>query len=165
MATDTAAPPTAPPSVPVGVLPTAVRNGAVLALLTAVAAVVMLFLPVSETLSPALSGRLSSPASLDCGSVVLPSGDDVLGQAGSSYDSGDPGQVCASARIARGGWAGALLGASIVVLVFSLLLGDGTAKPAGSPAAPGPTPTPAAPPAPTPTQASTQAPTQAADDE
>lgn len=134
MATDTTAPSAVRPGSTVGTLPTAVRVGAVLTLLAAVAAVVMLFLPVDPTLSSAQSDQLDSPVYLHCGSVVSPSGDDVLGKDGGGY-SGAPGQVCTSARITRGGWAVAVLGGGIVVLVFSMLIGDGTAGP-GRPAVP-----------------------------
>ena len=132
MATDTTAPSAVRPGSTVGTLPTAVRVGAVLTLLAAVAAIVILFLPIDPTLGVAQADQLESPVHLQCGSVVSPSGDDVLGKDGGGYNSGDPSQVCASARITRGGWAGAVLGGGIVVLVFSMLIGDGTAGPVSS---------------------------------
>lgn len=106
-----------------GRLPGVVRGGAALALLIAVAAVGLLLLPVSPKVpDPSEYAEGNSTVQVTCGSVLDPAGDDALA------DNRDTSPACGSARIQRMGWSGVGLGAAFVVLVLSLLMGDGMSE-------------------------------------
>ncbi|MET9361777.1 hypothetical protein ABZX93_12760 [Streptomyces sp. NPDC006632] len=111
-----------------GMLPGVVRAGATLALLAALAAVALVLLPVSKTVRGLDSDDADSSTDVTCGSVVMPSGDDVLGD----YTNRNEALACGSARVQRAGWAGIALCGSVVILVFSLLMGDGMAGGSGA---------------------------------
>ncbi|WP_328332510.1 MULTISPECIES: hypothetical protein [unclassified Streptomyces] len=119
-----------------GRLPAVVRGGATLALLIAVAAVGLLFLPMSPTVpDPFERADVNSTVQVTCGSVLNPAGDDALA------DHRDTAPACGSARVQRAGWSGVGLGAAFVVLVLSLLMGDGLSDdPATAQERPGVTP-------------------------
>ncbi|MEZ0092568.1 hypothetical protein [Streptacidiphilus sp. EB129] len=127
---------------PVGQLASEVRIGAAVTLLALIAAVVMLFLPVSPSLPPGLASSIDPPQSYSCGSVLMPSDFDVLGtewRQGPSLHA----ESCASARIAQGGWSGLVGIGGLFALVFALLLADGSVRPPapqGSAASPSPSP-------------------------
>lgn len=106
-----------------GRLPAVVRGGATLALLIAVAAVGLLFLPMSPRVpDPSEDAEMKSTVQVACGSVLNPAGDDALA------DHRDTAPACGSARIQRAGWSGVGLGAAFVVLVLSLLMADGMSE-------------------------------------
>lgn len=106
-----------------GALPTVVKAGATIALLAALAAVALALIPVSAT-AQGVSYDPDGTEEVTCGSVLMPSGDDALAHSTSRTAA----VVCSSARVQRAGWSGVTLGGSIVVLVFSLLMGDGMAS-------------------------------------
>ncbi|MEU9096794.1 hypothetical protein [Streptomyces sp. NPDC048361] len=108
---------------PLGMLPSVVRGGATLALLAALTAIILALLPVSKTVHGLDSDDRADTTDVTCGSVLMPSGDDVLGD----YTDRNSALACSSARLQRAGWAGIALGGSVVILVFSLLMGDGMA--------------------------------------
>ncbi|MCX4723117.1 hypothetical protein ACIPW9_13640 [Streptomyces sp. NPDC090052] len=111
------------PARSLGRLPTVVRGGATLALLIAVAAVGLLLLPVSPTVpDPSEYAEQNDTVQVTCGSVLRPAGDDALA------DNRDTAPACGSARIQRMGWSGVGLGSAFVVLVLSLLMGDGMSE-------------------------------------
>ncbi|MFJ8387806.1 hypothetical protein ACIQ9Q_25495 [Streptomyces sp. NPDC094438] len=107
-----------------GTLPTVVKAGATIALLAALAAIALALIPVSATARGMDSYNPDGTEKVACGSVLMPSGDDAL----ANNTSRTAAVVCSSARVQRAGWSGATLGGSIVVLVFSLLMGDGMAQ-------------------------------------
>ncbi|MCX5387323.1 hypothetical protein [Streptomyces sp. NBC_00083] len=110
-------------------LPTVVKAGATLALLAAMTAIALALLPVSKSVQGLDAGYPTSTTNVTCGSVLIPSGDDVLGD----FRDRNEALACGSARTQRAGWAGTALGASIVILVFALLMGDGLAGGSGTP--------------------------------
>ncbi|WP_405776175.1 hypothetical protein [Streptomyces sp. NBC_00859] len=106
-----------------GRLPGVVRGGATLALLIAVAAVALLLVPVSPKVpDPSEYAEDNATVQVACGSVLNPAGDDALA------DNRDTAPACGSARIQRTGWSGVGLGAGFIVLVLSLLMGDGMSE-------------------------------------
>ncbi|MEV5282454.1 hypothetical protein [Streptomyces sp. NPDC051994] len=105
----------------VGTLPTVVKTGATIALLAALAAILLTLIPVSAKIRDRDSYDPHGTREIACGSVLMPSGDDALA------DNGTDAPGCASTRVQRAGWAGVSLGGSVVILVFSLLMGDGMA--------------------------------------
>lgn len=111
---------------PLGTLPGVVRAGATIALLAALAAIALALLPVSKTVRGLDSNDPKTTDKVTCGSVLVPSGDDVLGD----FPTRNEALACNSARVQRAGWSGTALCGSVVVLVFALLMGDGMA---GSP--------------------------------
>ncbi len=108
---------------PLGTLPGVVRAGATIALLAALAAIALALLPVSKTVRGLDSDDPNGTEEVTCGSVLVPSSDDVLG----SFPSRNEALACNSARVQRAGWSGMALCGSVVVLVFALLMGDGMA--------------------------------------
>ncbi|WP_159030474.1 hypothetical protein [Streptomyces sp. CB01201] len=63
---------------PLGTLPGVVRAGATIALLAALAAIALALLPVSKTVKGLDSNDPKTTDKVTCGSVLVPSGDDVL---------------------------------------------------------------------------------------
>ncbi|NDZ82199.1 hypothetical protein G3I19_27420 [Streptomyces sp. SID10853] len=111
------------PARSLGRLPAVVRGGATLALLVAMAAVGLLFVPVSPKIhDPSGYAGENDTVQVTCGSVLNPAGDDALA------DNRDTAPACGSARIQRAGWSGVGLGAAFAVLVLSLLMGDGMSE-------------------------------------
>lgn len=107
-------------------LPGVVQAGWSLALLAAIAAVVLLFLPVTAPLNDTDYSPDGAGQGTQCGSVLLPADDDALTNAESPA-----GPACSSARVQRAGWAGTALGGSVIVLVLSALAGEGRRVPGG----------------------------------